>query len=190
MIFFIDDLRSDDHLGDTKLVVLLFSAFVDLNFDLRVILRSVGVVNEAVGESIIQDKSEWSITFDEFLDLDDEFTEQTSVLSTISGVERIDFFELVRDLSEQSFNCSVDTSKSTWLQLKVDLRNDNSACVTLEDISVDINRVLHVESDLASLGRNSATLLNLSTLMTTSLTVVCHDNDLFEIGNCGAAHLD
>ena len=47
-----------------------------------------------------------------------------------------------------------------------------------------------MESNFAGVRRNTATLLNFSALMAAIIACVGHDDDLFEEGNCGLAHLD
>lgn len=72
--------------------------------------------------------------------------------SIVAHAERVGFFELLKDLGQDALDGSINTAKGTRLQLKLDLRNNEFACVTLEYVSVYVRRVLDVECDFAGLG--------------------------------------
>ena len=115
-----------------------------------IVLWSIRIVYEAISEWVVEDESKWSITLGQLLDPADEYFEVCAV-STVTS-EWIYLLELVRNFSEHALNCRVDAAKSSWLQFKVNLWDLDEASLALEHVSVDIYRVLHVESDLRGFG--------------------------------------
>ena len=66
---------SDNHVGDSEFFLLLRRAVVDIDFDLRVVLRRIRVVDEAVRERIVQNECEWYFSRSQSLQLFNEFLE-------------------------------------------------------------------------------------------------------------------
>ena len=66
--------------------------------------------------------------------------------------EWVGLLELLEDLGQNTLNSSINTAQGTRLQLKLYLRNNEFACVTLEYVSVYVRRVLYMECDFAGLG--------------------------------------
>ena len=53
----------DHHVGDAEILVLLRRAIIDFDLDLRIVLWSVRIVDEAIGERVIHDDCERSLAF-------------------------------------------------------------------------------------------------------------------------------
>ena len=66
--------------------------------------------------------------------------------------EGVGLLELLEDLGQNTLDSSIYSAQGTRLQLKVYLRNNEFACVTLEDVSIYILWVLGVECDFAGFG--------------------------------------
>ena len=58
--------------------------------------------------------------------------------SIVAHAEWVSFLELLKDLGQDTLDSSINTTQGTRLQLELDLRNDEFACVTLEYVSVDV----------------------------------------------------
>ena len=66
---------SDNHVGNSEFFLLLRRAVVDIDFDLRVVLRRTRVVDEAVRERIVHNEGEWYFSRSQSLQLFNEFLE-------------------------------------------------------------------------------------------------------------------
>jgi hypothetical protein len=94
---------------DAKVVVLFWRALVDLYLDFWIVLWCHRVVNEAVVCWVIEDQSEWLLTFLVLLQLINEF-EELIVSLTISLSEGIVFLKLLNQFTDQSLDCRVQTA--------------------------------------------------------------------------------
>lgn len=181
-------LRSDLHVRDAQLLVLLLRALVDLYFDLRVVCRRMRVVNEAIGERVVEDESERGVTFRQLLDPVNMGAERSAVGTVAS--KWVDLLQLVGNFGEHALDCRVDAAESARLQLEVDLGEADHARVALEHVPVDVLRALDVEGDFGGFLGNATALLDFRAFVPASLAAERHDDDLFEEGDSGTAHLD
>ena len=111
---------SNSHVVDAKVLILLVGALVDLNLDLRVVLWRIWVINETVGEGVIEHQSEWLLSFAQFSQIVQELHKDLAV-SAVSAAKWIAIAQVTVNLLKEALHSGVATSKSSRLQSKVKL---------------------------------------------------------------------
>ena len=125
---------------------MLFRALVDFDLDLGVVLWRMRIVNEAVGERVIQNECERCVALCQHFDLINEGAEECAVRAVTC--ERISLSQLINYFLKHALHSRVETAQGTWLQCQINLWDLDHARVALKDVPVDILKFLHMECNL------------------------------------------
>ena len=125
---------------------MLFRALVDFDLDLGVVLGSIWIVYEAVGERVIQNECERCVALCQHFDLINKGAEECAVRAV--ACERISLSQLINYFLKHALDSRVETAQGTWLESQLNLGDRDHARVTLKDVPVHILRFLHMECNL------------------------------------------
>jgi len=153
--------KSYIHVVDAEFFVLVPSAAVHLDVNLRVVSRRVRVVDEAVGKWVVQNHSEGLLASLQHLEAIDELQE-LEVGVGVAAAEGVGVAQMRGDVVQEAFHSRVHAAKRAGLELKLDLGDLEAASFRLEYISVQILSSLHIKHDLSGLIGDATTLLDLS----------------------------
>lgn len=165
------------------------SVFFDCH--LRIGVRSVDVLNEGVGERVIQDDfeglSDGGEVAESLVEGSHFFT--VSFLGRVARDERVKG-ETVLDVLQQAFDGGELATQSTWRQAQTDGRDVEASSFGFEDVAVQVFGGGQPQGDAATKRRNAASSTHFVGAIAAVAAGEGHENDFAEVGDVGDQHLD